>query len=293
MEQRALGNTGLTVSALGFGAGHVGRPELDEADVGRLLNGALDMGITLVDAARSYGLAEERIGRHLAHRRREFVLSTKCGYGIPGHEDWTPGCITAGVEAALRTLRTDVLDILHLHSCPLEVLERPGVVEALEAAVRAGKVRVAAYSGEEPALSWAVRSGVFGAVQTSVNLLDQGGLTGAVAEAARRGLGVIAKRPLANAPWRYSARPAAPDVAEYWERMEALRLPTFARPWDEVALRFAAHGPGVSAAIVGTSRLEHLEANARHVAEGPLPSDWRRTLETAFAARGAAWAGLI
>ena len=66
---REFGNTGLKVSALGFGAGHVGDPSMDESAVGALLNAALDAGVTLVDTARGYGLSEERIGRHLAHRR--------------------------------------------------------------------------------------------------------------------------------------------------------------------------------------------------------------------------------
>jgi aryl-alcohol dehydrogenase-like predicted oxidoreductase len=293
MDSRAFGSTGLSVSAVGFGAGHIGDPALDEHHVGHLLNAALDAGVTLVDTARGYGLSEERIGRHLSHRRDAFVLSSKCGYGIPGHEDWTPGCITAGVDHALRLMRTDRIDVMHLHSCPLEVLRRPGLVEALQDAVRAGKVRVAAYAGEGEALDWAVASGAFGSIQTSVSLLDQNGLGRAVAEAARRGLGVIAKRPLANAPWRFAERPAAHDVGEYWDRLQQLALPALPRPLDEVALRFSAFSPGVSAAIVGTSRLAHLEAHVRAAAAGPLPADWREPLEAAFRARGAHWPGLI
>ena len=86
--ERAFGKQGLSVSALGLGAGHIGDPELDEARVGVLLNSALDMGITLIDTARSYGLSEERIGRHIARRRPQFILSTKVGYGMSGHKDW-------------------------------------------------------------------------------------------------------------------------------------------------------------------------------------------------------------
>jgi aryl-alcohol dehydrogenase-like predicted oxidoreductase len=71
MERRPFGRTGLAVPILGFGAGHVGDPALDEAEVGRLLHGALDLGVTLIDTARSYGLSEERIGRHLAGRNQD------------------------------------------------------------------------------------------------------------------------------------------------------------------------------------------------------------------------------
>jgi aryl-alcohol dehydrogenase-like predicted oxidoreductase len=293
MQKRPLGQTGLEVSLLGLGAGHLGSPELAERDVERLLHGALDLGVTLFDAARSYGLAEERLGRHLGAHRHRIVLSTKCGYGIPGHEDWTPGCITEGVEAALRALRTDHLDVLHLHSCPRQTLERPGVLEALEAAVRAGKVRVAAYAGEDPALSFAIRSGVFGSVQTSVSFLDQRGLQDAVAEASAHGLGVVAKRPLANAPWRFDTRPAAPDLQVYWDRFRQLALSAPEAGWEEVALRFAAFSPGVSSAIAGTSRLSHLEQNVRHLEAGPLPSAERAALERAFAEHGAQWHGVV
>ena len=97
--KHAFGKQGFSVPPLGLGAGSIGDPALNDARVGALLDQALDLGITLIDTARSYSLSEERIGRHLAHRRHQFVLSTKVGYGIPGHQDWTYGCVAAGVDA--------------------------------------------------------------------------------------------------------------------------------------------------------------------------------------------------
>ncbi len=176
MQQRDFGNTGLTVSALGLGAGQVGGASLDESAAATLLNAALDGGVTLIDTARGYGLSEERIGRHLAHRRAEFVLSTKVGYGITGHADWAGGCIAAGIDEALARLRTDVIDIVHLHSCPLDTLRAGEVIDALLRARAQGKLRIAAYSGENDELAWAVQSGYFGSVECSVNLFDQGSL---------------------------------------------------------------------------------------------------------------------
>ena len=82
------------------------------------------------------------------------------------------------------------------------------MAQALRTTVEAGKVRVAAYSGEGEALRWAVRSGLFGSVQCSVSIVDQAVLDGAVPEAQARGIGVLAKRALGNAPWRFDARPA-------------------------------------------------------------------------------------
>ncbi|MDQ1241734.1 MAG: hypothetical protein QG550_985, partial [Pseudomonadota bacterium] len=111
MQRRSFGQTGLAVPILGFGAMQAGDPALAEDAAARLLNHALDIGLTLIDTARSYGLSEERIGRHLARRRDEFVLSTKVGYGIAGVPDWTYDCVVAGVDAARDRLRTDVIDI--------------------------------------------------------------------------------------------------------------------------------------------------------------------------------------
>jgi len=293
MDRRPFGRAGLTVPRLGFGAGHVGDPGLAEDEVGRLLHGALDLGVTLIDTARSYGLSEERIGRHLAGRRNEIILSTKIGYGIPGYEDWTGPMILAGVEAALGRLRTDRIDVVHLHSCPLAVLERGEVVAALQAAVAAGKVRVAAYSGDNAPLEWAIASGAFGSVETSVNLVDQRAIERSLPAAAERGLGVIAKRPAANAPWRYAERPAAEDVALYWERWRALGLDPGPFDWTELALRFAAYQEGVHCAIVGTSRLEHLRQNVEQVEKGPLPAETVASIRAAFRAHGAGWEGQI
>jgi aryl-alcohol dehydrogenase-like predicted oxidoreductase len=292
MQTRPFGRTGLTVPCLGFGAGHVGDAALEEGEAGRLLHGALDLGVTLFDTARSYGLSEERIGRHLAGRRHEAILSTKIGYGIPGYDDWTGPVITAGVEAALGRLRTDRIDIVHLHSCPVAVLECGEVVAALQAAVAAGKVRVAAYSGDNAPLDWAIESGAFGSVETSVNLVDQRAIERSL-PAAERGLGVIAKRPAANAPWRYTERPAAEDVARYWERWKALGLDPGPYGWTELALRFAAYQAGVHCAIVGTSRLEHLRQNVEQVEKGPLPEETVAAIRAAFRVHGAGWEGQI
>jgi aryl-alcohol dehydrogenase-like predicted oxidoreductase len=282
LPRRPLGATGLTVSALGLGAGHLGGDEIGDAGAEALLGAALDAGVTLVDTARSYGRSEERIGRFLGGRRDDVVIATKGGYGIPGVPDWTGACITAGVEAALGVLRTDRIDVYFLHSCPLGTLEHGEVIEALAAAVRAGKVRVMGYSGEGDALGWAVRSGRFGAVETSVNVCDQRVIDDVLPSASAAGVGVIAKRPLANAAWRFAERPAGDYAEAYWERLRAMAIDPGGLPWDELAVRFAAFQPGVSAAIVGTARTVHLQRAAAAVGAGPLPDDRVQALREAF-----------
>ena len=293
MEQRDFGNTGLKVSALGLGAGQIGDLSLSESEVAELLHAALDSGITLIDTARGYGLSEERIGRHLSGRRSEFVLSTKVGYGIEGQADWTYDCIIAGVNEALQRLRTDVIDIVHLHSCPIETLQQGSVIAALSRARDQGKIRVAAYSGENEALEWAVHSGHFGSVECSVNLFDQRSLRGVLKRASANGLGVIAKRPLGNAPWRHPQRPTGDYCETYWERMQTLALDREGLPWDEFALRFSAWGSGVGSAIAGTRTLEHLLHNVGVLREGALPAQALAQIERRYAEFGASWMGEI
>jgi aryl-alcohol dehydrogenase-like predicted oxidoreductase len=293
MQQHAFGHTGLFVSALGLGAGQVGAESLDDHAAGTFLNTALDLGISLIDTARGYGLSEERIGRHLAHRRSEFVLSTKVGYGIPGHADWTGDCITAGIEAALGRLHTDYIDIVHLHSCPLAILQAGEVIAALLRAKQQGKLRVAAYSGENAELAWAIDSGHFGSVECSVNLFDQWSLRHVLPGALDKGSGIIAKRPLGNAPWRHAARPTGDYCETYWTRMQMLALQPADMAWDEYALRFAAFAPGVSSAIAGTASLAHLRHNVSLIEAGPLPVSEVAGIAARFDEVGSEWGGEI
>jgi aryl-alcohol dehydrogenase-like predicted oxidoreductase len=287
---RPFGATGLVVPPVGLGAMQLGDPAMPESEAARLLHGALDLGCRLIDTARSYGLSEARIGRVLERRRDEFVLSTKVGYGVEGVPDWTPESVRLGVDAARDRLRTDFLDIVHLHSCDLGTLQHAGVVEALLDAVAAGKVRVAAYSGEGAALDWAVAQEGIGAIQLSVNLCDQRSLDGVIPAARAMGKGVLAKRPLATAPWQGAG--AQPVYAERFELI-APELPGQVADWAELALRFSLFAPGVDACIVGTRRLPHLEAALHAASQGPLPSEWNASLGSTFRRLGAGWTGLV
>jgi aryl-alcohol dehydrogenase-like predicted oxidoreductase len=290
---RPFGVTGLAVPTLGLGCGGLGESRITDADAERLVHAALDLGVTFFDAARSYGAAEERLGRALGSRRAGVVLSTKGGYAAGGCDDWTGACITSGIDDALERLRTDRIDVFHLHSCPPQVLVRGDLHEALVRAREAGKIRVAAYSGDNDALAWAVGSETFGSVQCSVNPFDQHALRESVPRAASRGLGVVAKRALGNAPWRFAGRPSADDVGAAWDRMRAMAFDPAPLSWDELALRFSAFAPGVACAIVGTTRIEHLAAAVRAVEAGPLPADVELRVRAAFSAVGSGWPGLV
>ena len=295
MPKRAFGNTGFEVSVLGFGAQWVGEPGLAEHEVANVIAAALDAGITLFDTARLYFESERRLGQLLKPVRQQLILSTKVGYDIPGVDDWTPAAVSLGIEAALSKLQTDYLDIVHLHSCGKIFLERGEVIGALERAKQQGKVRAIAYSGENDALAYAIHCGRFDSVQCSVNLIDQYALHNLLAAAEAQGMGVIAKRCLANAIWTYPTLPARDDLAEYWPRWQAIRdMPVLAESApDELAFRFAAFAPHVSSAIIGTTRVSSLQRNLELLKKGPLPEAARQQVEHYFARLGHAWPGRV
>ncbi|MBL0193583.1 MAG: aldo/keto reductase [Myxococcales bacterium] len=298
--RRALGGTGLTVSALGLGCGPLGAPGVDDAAAARLVHAALDHGIDVFDTAPSYGASEERLARALAGRRGAATLVTKGGYGVPGVPDWTPECIERGVERALRVLCTDVLDVFLLHSCDADRLRRGDLLAPLARAREAGKVRAVGYSGDGEALDVALGTEVFDVVECSVSLVDRAALR-QLARLTGAPAGVLGKRALANAAWARLGGPNGADepradVEEYARRVEALFAPSdppLGLPMDELFLRFAAHAPRVSCALVGTSRVEGVRRAAELVARGPLPREALAVLEQRHLDRGAGFAGLV
>jgi aryl-alcohol dehydrogenase-like predicted oxidoreductase len=180
-----------------------------------------------------------------------------------------------------------------LHSCPLDTLMHTGVIDALGAARQAGKLRVVAYSGENDALAWAVASGRFASFETSVNPFDQASLAHSIPSASSHGNGVIAKRAVGNAPWRFADCPKGDYCETYWHRMHALAYDRAGMHWDEFALRYSAFAPGVSSAIIGTSSLENLRRNAAIVARGALPDHVVDSVRERYQQIGQSWPGEI
>jgi len=293
VPKRTLGATGLEVSILGLGAGPLGDSRLSEAEVDALVGSALDQGVTLFDTAPSYGASEARLGRALAARRHEAVLVTKGGYGVEGIPDWTGDVIRLGIDAALRRLATDVIDVFLLHSCDATTLVRDDILGELDRAKAAGKIRACGYSGENEALEAAVASRRFDVIECSVSPFDRGSLTGSVAEAARAGLGVLAKRTLGNAAWRFESAPEAADVRIYWERARTMAVDPSPLAWPELSLRFAAFAGGVSAALLGTASAQHLADACAAIARGPLDAEVSARLAVAWQMHGRDWRGVV
>lgn len=275
MEKRQLGKTDMHVSVLGFGGSEIGYEGASQETVGQLLNSALDAGLNVIDTAECYEGSEELIGRAVGHRRNDFYLFTKCGHprGI-GSEDWSPGSILQSIERSLQRLQTETLDLVQLHSCSEAVLRKGDAISALQTARDRGYTRYIGYSGDSVSAKFAIESAAFDTLQTSVNIADQESIELTIPFAREREMGVIAKRPIANAAWKEGHKPIDSYQHPYWNRLRKLHYEFIRRgPLERsiaFALRFTLSVPGVQTAIVGTSKPERWAENAKLLEAGML-----------------------
>jgi aryl-alcohol dehydrogenase-like predicted oxidoreductase len=245
MQPRPLAKTGLTVTPIGFGAFKIGRNEKtkyaegyplpDEQTVAHLLNGILDLGITYIDTAPAYGLSEERIGRAIGHRRKEFTLSTKVGETFENGQsqyDYSAAAVRSSVERSLRRLQADVVDLVFIHSNgnDLAIQQSTDAVATLRQLKHQGLVRAIGLSGKTVegarlALDWA------DAIMVEYHL-DDPSHAGVIATAAERGVAVIVKKGLASG-----------------------KLP------PAEAIGFVLGNAGVSSLVVGGLNLDHIRSN--------------------------------
>lgn len=243
LPRRALGSTGIEVSAIGLGTVKLGRNAglsvapfaIPGARAARaLLDRAREFGVNLLDTAPAYGDSEERLGRLLDGTRDRWVLCTKAGESFDGHRsrhDFTPEAIRGSVEASLRRLRTDCLDIALIHSDgrDIEILRQSDALGTLDALKQAGKIRASGFShkteeGGRLALS---RCDV---LMSALSFTDRRQID-VVRDAGERGVGVLVKKALDSGR-------APPE-----------------------SLRYVAGRPGVSSVVVGTVDPAHLEAD--------------------------------
>lgn len=263
----------MQVSTLGLGGNDLN--ECSEQEAERLIQHAIEIGFNVIDTAESYKESEERIGRALGFRRDDCYIFTKCGHAdnfdLPA---WSPQLLEASIERSLRRLRTDHLDMVFLHSCSLRHLQRGDVITSLQRAQQAGKVRFIGYSGDREAARFAANCGAFDALELSLNIADQEAIDQLIPLALKYDMGVTAKRSLANVAWKPRTTPLDEPTRIYRDRLQKLRY-AFLQSEDaiDIALRFAASVPGVHTAIVGTTKLGHLESNVRAVDAGPLTQE--------------------
>jgi aryl-alcohol dehydrogenase-like predicted oxidoreductase len=305
VEKRIFGKTGLSVSVVGFGAAPIGYLETEQQQVNQTVNALLDAGVNLIDTAAAYQGSEEALGKAVSHRRDQFILVSKCGQAFDdlAGKAWSPEVIAATVDRSLRRLRTDRLDVMLLHSCGMEVLERGDALSALVRLRDAGKIRFVGYSGDNEEGEFAARVADVAVIETSVNICDQANLRSVLPLAREHKVGVLAKRPLANTAWRPLQELSGiyQDYAKpYRDRFETMRLTPHALSfsgegdWPEIALRFTLSQPGVHCAIVGTTKPANALRNLEYAAKGPLAKDVIQKIKSAFsqAAGAKPWPGL-
>ena len=292
MEYRNLGPSGLQVSAVGLGCNNFGgRIDLDQTLA--VVNKALDLGITLFDTANIYGgqgKSEEFLGKALGSRRQDVVLATKFA-GKMGDGPMQSGAsrrnIVSAVEASLRRLNTDYIDLYQVHfpdtATPIEETLR-----ALDDVVRAGKVR---YIGHSNFAGWQIAEAEFTArahnltrfvsSQNEYSLLNRRVEAEVVPAARQYGLSILPYFPLASGflTGKYRQGEAKPEgtrlaASPMADRLltdknfETLgRLEAFARERDhstlDLAIGWLASKPYVGSVIAGATKPEQLEQNVR------------------------------
>jgi len=299
MEYRRLGRSGLTVSAVGLGTNNLGmRLDLDGSR--EVVHAALDHGITLFDTADSYGASEERLGQLLEGRRDDVVLATKFGSdaakrGNSNGADWgargARRYVVRAVEASLRRLRTDWIDLYQMHRPdPMTPIEE--TLSALTDLVRAGKVR---YVGSSNFTGWQVAEAEWMSrtrnlermisAQNEYSWLERDLERDVVPALEHYGVGLLPYFPLASGllTGKYRRGQGAPEGSRLhaWGQQDSLtddvfdvveKLESFAGERDVRLLDVAIGGllakPAVASVIAGATSAEQVASN---VAAG----EWR------------------
>jgi aryl-alcohol dehydrogenase-like predicted oxidoreductase len=184
------------------------------------------------------------------------------------------------IDRSLKNLKTDRVDLIQLHTCSEELLRRGEVIEVLQRARDAGKTRFIGYSGDRNDAKYAVECGAFDTLQTSLNIAEQQPVDLYLPQAQANGMGVIAKRPIANAAW-VANPPQGSYSYPYYERLQKLQYP-FLQQDDAigVALRWTLAQPGVHTAIVGTKNPQRWSQNAQLLQAGPLSQEEVEAIRT-------------
>jgi hypothetical protein len=300
VKKHAFGATGMQVGAVGFGAAEIGYEHVTDRTVDALLGAAMDAVINVIDTAAMYADSEEKIGRALLGRRDRFLLLRTCGACLPTKLSLTgfllrshgklrrsigladryerldshPRALQWNIEQSLRRLKTDCLGLIQLHSVSEETLRQGEAIEVLRRARKAGKTRHIGYSSYVKAALYAIQCGQLEALQISINIVDQKPLDLAVPLAIERGMGVIAKRPVANGLWRSIHRPDFIHHQAYWDRLKKLQYDFLqGERAFETALRFTLSVPGAHTATIGTTDPAHVLQNAKYAVAGALDQD--------------------
>jgi aryl-alcohol dehydrogenase-like predicted oxidoreductase len=287
-----LGRTGLEVSVAGLGCGGHSRlgqsSGASEAHSVAVVQRALDLGVTFVDTARAYG-TEEIVGKGVAGRRDEVVLSTKVMPLASGGEPLPAAGLRSSVEKSLRRLATDRIDVLHLHGVGVAQVEhcRDELVPEMLALRDEGKIRFLGATEAfvtdpgHAALPRVLTDDWADVVMVGLSLLNQSARDRVLPLAVERDVGVL----VMFAVRRALSRPEAlREVLEALVASQALDAGILegddplaflveegaAASLADAAYRYCRHEPGVHVVLTGTGDVAHLEQNVRSISAGPL-----------------------
>ncbi len=290
MRYRLLGRTGLRVSVVGLGTwqfgGEWGR-DFSQAEVDAILDAAAAASINLIDTAECYGdhLAERLVGDYLArHDRSRWIIATKFGHRFKSFmdrdDDFSVGGVREQLEASLKSLRIEAIDLYQFHSGSDELFQNEALWAMLAEQKRAGKVRHLGISilgkGSELQAREAARYGAE-ALQVVYNRLDRRPEQAVFPHAQRDGLGIVARVPLASGLLTGKYRPGvsfpANDVRATFdaermkgqlvevERLKQMEVPPGV-PMGQWALAWCLQNPLVATAITGCKNPEQVRLNA-------------------------------
>lgn len=278
MEVSLLG-LGTVEIGLEYGIGAKKLPEEQEAIT--ILKTAVDAGITYIDTAYGYGVAEERIGKSGIGKIPGIVIGTKCamilekGEDIRGEE--LKKLINEQVEESLQRLQTDSLQLLQLHYATKEQIERGELIEILQNLKNAGKIQHAGIStrGEEAPLA-AIASNFFETIQVAHSIVDQRMAPNVLPEALKNDVGIVNRSVLLKGSLVPIRRDQLPEeLAKLKENSrQAEKIATeFGMTLPTLAMRFVISNPAVSTALMGTTKPERIANMIEAIQAGPLPED--------------------
>lgn len=294
-----LGYSEIEVTNLGFGAWGIGGTaygRTDDATSRAALREAFERGIRFYDTADVYGNghSETLIGKELGRFREALIIATKVGFNF--YDGTLKGTFDAAYikdccDKSLARLNTHVIDVYQLHNPPPEVIERGEALQALLDLQHAGKIRMPAVSVSRAEDAFAVlRQPGFRAIQIIYNLIDQRpNALGILDEAHRKGVGIIARVPLAYGfltgkyqvghrfgQFDHRARRSAGEVERYLSRAQRFRHLIdrgVAGSMTELALRFCISHPYVHTVIPGLKTPEQVVEAVHAMSKGPLPGE--------------------
>jgi aryl-alcohol dehydrogenase-like predicted oxidoreductase len=307
MHYRPLGKTGIQVSEIGFGGWAIGGVAevagvatgwgrtSDDESLGALRR-ARDLGVNFFDTSDSYGYgrSESLFGIVLSRKKRDqAIIATKVGHVRTSsgefRKDFSKRHIFFAIDASLRRLRTDYIDLYQVQNPPMSELENGEIQEAMEMLQSWGKIRFWGISAASPSDGIeAIRNGWGYTVQILFNVLNQAAADELFPSAMERGFGVIARVPLASGllTGKYRGNSVFPlnDVRrnfltarrleEVVERIDEVKgaIGGSARSLGEAALRFVLSFDAVSTTIPGAKSQYHVEQNVE-ASGNPLPED--------------------